>query len=121
MSTSSTPSRRPETITSNSLPLALVDDMVEEERRWAVYDAMAEAYNEHAVRPPAAEGSIDPIFVSVKQAARALNISPWACYQLLDAGKIKSQYAGRRRLVRVDSLRAYADALPATPGAGLRA
>jgi excisionase family DNA binding protein len=61
------------------------------------------------------EGSIEPIFVSVKQAAKALNISPWSCYQLLDAGKIKSQYSGRRRLVRVDSLRAYADGLPTTP------
>lgn len=57
-------------------------------------------------------GSIDPIFVSVKEAARALNVSPWTCYQLLDENKIASQYQGRRRLVRVDSLRAYADSLP---------
>ena len=61
---------------------------------------------------PTGEGRLDPIFVSVKQAAQALSISPWLCYQLLDEGKIASQYQGRRRLVRVDSLRAYADNLP---------
>lgn len=65
--------------------------------------------------PAGIEGDIGPIFVSVKQAARALNISPWSCYQLLDSGKIVSQYQGRRRLVRVDSLRAYADSLPTVP------
>lgn len=64
---------------------------------------------------PSGEGRIDPIFVSVKQAAQALSISPWLCYQLLDEGKIASQYQGRRRLVRVDSLRAYADHLPTEP------
>lgn len=57
-------------------------------------------------------GTLEPIFVSVKEAARALNISPWSCYQLLDENKIASQYQGRRRLVRIDSLRAYADSLP---------
>lgn len=55
---------------------------------------------------------IDPIFVSVKEAARALNVSTWVCYQLLDDKKIASVYHGRRRLVRVDSLRTYADNLP---------
>ena len=61
------------------------------------------------------EGSIDPIFVSVKQAAQALNISTWVCYQLLDKGAIRSKYHGRRRLVFVDSLRDYAEGLPDTP------
>lgn len=60
-----------------------------------------------------AEGSIEPIFVSVKEAARALNISPWSCYQLLDKGAIKSATMGRRRLVYVDSLREYAAELDA--------
>lgn len=57
-------------------------------------------------------GTLDPIFVSVKEAARALNISPWSCYQLLDGGHIDSRYVGRRRLVSVDSLRKYAADLP---------
>ena len=65
--------------------------------------------------PIPTEGSIDPIFVSVKQAAQALNISQWSCYQLLDAGDIDSRYQGRRRLVSVKSLREYAEGLPSTP------
>jgi excisionase family DNA binding protein len=55
---------------------------------------------------------IEPIFVSVKQAAQALGISPWTCYQLLDDKKIVSRYHGRRRLVDVASLREYARNLP---------
>lgn len=61
------------------------------------------------------EGTLPPIFVSVKEAARALNISPWVCYQLLDAKKIDSRYQGRRRLVLVESLREYAKNLPEYP------
>lgn len=56
--------------------------------------------------------AIEPIFVSVKDAARILAISPWSCYQLLDAGKIEDRYQGRRRLVVLASLRAYAAGLP---------
>lgn len=62
--------------------------------------------------PPTPSGTIDPIFVSVKEAARALNISTWSCYQLLDENKIDSRYQGRRRLVDVASLREYARNLP---------
>lgn len=61
------------------------------------------------------EGTIDPIFVSVKEAAKALNLSPWVCYQLLDRGAIESRYQGRRRLVLVESLREYANNLPTYP------
>ena len=62
--------------------------------------------------PPTETKGIDPIYVSVKQAAQALGVSTWVCYQLLDDNAIDSRYIGRRRLVRVDSLRAYADELP---------
>lgn len=61
------------------------------------------------------EGTLDPIFVSVKEAARVLSISPWVCYQLLDQKKIQSRYQGRRRLVVVDSLREYAKGLKDYP------
>lgn len=61
------------------------------------------------------EATITPIFVSVKQAAQMLAISPWSCYQLLDAQAIESRYHGRRRLVSVESLRAYAASLPTYP------
>lgn len=59
--------------------------------------------------------TIEPIFVSVKQAAQALAISPWSCYQLLNEQKIDSRYEGRRRLVSVASLREYAANMPTTP------
>jgi excisionase family DNA binding protein len=55
---------------------------------------------------------IQPIFVSVKEAAQMLSLTPWSVYKLLDEQKIRSQYAGRKRLVRVDSLNEYADSLP---------
>lgn len=61
------------------------------------------------------EGGIDPIFISVKEAARALALSPWVTYQLLDKQEIDSHYVGRRRLVSVVSLRKYAAGLPTVP------
>jgi excisionase family DNA binding protein len=60
---------------------------------------------------------IQPIFVSVKEAARILGLTTWSVYQLCDQQKIVSQYHGRRRLVRVDSLHEYADSLPDVPPA----
>lgn len=60
--------------------------------------------------------TVEPIFVSVKEAARILgNVSPWSVYQLLDEAKIESRYHGRRRLVVLDSLRSYAKGLPSSP------
>lgn len=55
----------------------------------------------------------DPIFVSVKEAARLLGLSTWSMYQKLDQQVIESRYDGRKRLVDYASLRAYAAALPA--------
>jgi excisionase family DNA binding protein len=57
----------------------------------------------------------DPIFVSVKEAAHLLNLTTWTVYKLLDEQAIRSQYEGRRRLVRLDSVHAYADSLPEYP------
>lgn len=56
-----------------------------------------------------------PIFISVKQAADMLAISPWSTYELLNSGEIESRYHGRRRLVLVESLRKYAASLPTYP------
>lgn len=66
---------------------------------------------------PASGDDLAPIFVSVKQAAQMLAISPWSCYQLLDSQAIESRYQGRRRLVSVESLRKYAADLPRYPEA----
>lgn len=65
--------------------------------------------------PPAAQSArpaIDPIFVSVDDAAKVLALSPWTIYQLLDAKAIRSVRHGRRRLVDVASMREYAATLP---------
>lgn len=59
--------------------------------------------------------TIEPLFVSVKEAARAVGVSPWTMYQLLDAEKIDSRYQGRRRLVVVESLKHYAANLSKYP------
>lgn len=66
------------------------------------------------IAPSEGQG-IAPIFISVSQAAQALGISRWVCYQLLDKGAIESRYHGRRRLVSVTSLREYAENLPTQP------
>ena len=58
---------------------------------------------------------ITPIFVSVKQAAQMLNLTTWSVYKLLDEQAIESRYHGRRRLVSVESVRAYAENLPTEP------
>ena len=54
----------------------------------------------------------DPLFVSVKEAARILGLSTWSIYQKLDAQEIASRYDGRKRLVVMESLREYAARLP---------
>lgn len=55
---------------------------------------------------------IDPIFVSVQEAADALNITRWPMQKLLKSGAVKSTLVGSRRKVYVDSLREYAESLP---------
>lgn len=60
----------------------------------------------------------EPIFVSVKEAARLLNLTTWYVYKLLDERAIESKYAGKRRLVFKESVRAYAAGLPDYPDAG---
>ena len=60
---------------------------------------------------------LEPIFISVKEAARILGITPWQVYKRCDEKAIESRYEGRRRLVRLESVRAYADGLPTEPQA----
>lgn len=57
---------------------------------------------------------LDPIYVSVKEAARILGLSTWSLYQKLDKQVIESRYDGRKRLVVVESLRRYAANMPET-------
>jgi hypothetical protein len=64
---------------------------------------------------PAPHG-IEPLHVSVADAARILGISPHQCNRLLnkEPAPIDSRYIGSRRLVVLSSLREYAANLPAT-------
>lgn len=56
---------------------------------------------------------LEPIFVSVKEAARLLNLTPGTVYnQILDGGLVESHYYGRRRMVVLASLREFAKSLP---------
>lgn len=57
---------------------------------------------------------LEPLFVTVKEAARLLGVSSWTLYQRLDQQAIESQYEGRKRLVSYPSLKAYAAGLPTT-------
>lgn len=64
--------------------------------------------------PEVTADSIDPIFVSCKDAAKVLGLSIWEMYEMTsgDDPVIKVSFRGRRKLVHVDSLREYAANLP---------
>lgn len=63
---------------------------------------------------PTDTAELEPIFVSVKQAADMLGVTAWSVYQLLGdpASSLESRYFGKRRLVSLASLREYAANLP---------
>jgi len=55
----------------------------------------------------------NPITCTIADACRLSGIGRTTLYSLLSAGDIRSVRIGRRRLVVVESLRAYLDNLPA--------
>jgi excisionase family DNA binding protein len=54
----------------------------------------------------------DRIFVSVKEAALMLGVSRYTMYELAKSGEVKSSNFGRRVLVDLRALKAYAADLP---------
>lgn len=50
----------------------------------------------------------DPILVSIERAAEALSIGRSKTYDLIKEGKLVTVAIGRRRLVRMDSVRSIA-------------
>lgn len=50
---------------------------------------------------------VEPITVSVKEAARLLGLSTWTVYQLCEARKIAFTKHGNRILIRPEALDAY--------------
>ena len=66
-----------------------------------------------ATEPDQPLDKADVVFVSVPEAARLLGVSPRHLHDVLNRGEIDSRYSGSRRLVRLASLRAFIDGLPA--------
>ena len=54
---------------------------------------------------------MDPINLSIIEAARALGVGRSKLYELINAGKLKAVHLGTRRLVRVASIQAFSDSL----------
>lgn len=50
----------------------------------------------------------EPILISVKQAARLLDLTPWQAYELCVSGALASGMQGRRRSVSLEAVREYA-------------
>lgn len=48
------------------------------------------------------------LLVTIAEAARRLSMKPWPVYLLVESGALPSAYVGKRRLVHVDDLAAYA-------------
>lgn len=51
---------------------------------------------------------MEPLFVSVNEAGKALNIGRTSIYELMRSGELETIKMGRRRLVKVASLRRLA-------------
>jgi hypothetical protein len=60
---------------------------------------------------------VEPIFVSIRDTAKMLGITPWSVYQILKLVDcpLDARYYGKRRLVSVESIRRYAESLPTEP------
>lgn len=52
---------------------------------------------------------MDPILIDVHAAAKALNLSRTTTYGLIKSGALETVTIGRRRLVRIASVRALAE------------
>lgn len=52
---------------------------------------------------------MDPLFVSITEAAKALSLGRTSVYELINAGELETRKMGRRRLVTVASLKRLAD------------
>lgn len=57
---------------------------------------------------------MEPLLISLKDAAPIIGLSYYGFYELIEAGTIPSVYQGRRRYVTPQALRTYVDSLPTT-------
>ncbi len=51
---------------------------------------------------------MEPLFVSINEAAKSLNLGRTSTYSLINEGKLETRKIGRRRLVTVASIRRLA-------------
>jgi excisionase family DNA binding protein len=56
---------------------------------------------------------MQPILCSIPDAAKALGLGRSKTYQLIACGELKTVTIGSRRLVRIESIKAFADKLEA--------
>ena len=56
------------------------------------------------------ENEMDAILISIPDACKALGIGRSKVYELISEGRLETVTIGRRRLVRVESIRALAEA-----------
>jgi excisionase family DNA binding protein len=61
---------------------------------------------------PAGSSIIEPMFVSVRDAAVVLALSAWTIRDMLKRGVLTAKKSGRRTLVTMESIRAHAEGLP---------
>lgn len=55
---------------------------------------------------------MEAMLVSIPDAAKALGIGRSKTYELMDAGRLETVTIGRRRLIRIASVKALANAEP---------
>lgn len=49
--------------------------------------------------------AMDPLLISVQEAARTLSVGRTSIYQLIKSGELETMKLGRRRLITIQSLR----------------
>ena len=52
---------------------------------------------------------MEPLFVSISEAAKALSLGRTSVYELINAGELDTRKMGRRRLVTVASIKRLAE------------
>lgn len=53
---------------------------------------------------------MDPLLISVQEAARTLSVGRTSIYQLIKSGELETMKLGRRRLITIQSLRRLTEA-----------
>ena len=63
------------------------------------------------------ENMDDITLLSMKQVMECLNISQWVYYRLIRSGELPTVYLGKRRMVRLKTLKEYLEGAESAKGA----